>query len=71
MVQPDLYASTLGGAFFKIQADSQLSRAILAEVAMTCMVIMVFLLVAINNKTKSSDGPFIVGLTVAAALLAR
>lgn len=70
IIQPDQYANTLGGAFFKIQADSQLSNAIIGEVAMTSMVIMVFLLVALNNKTKTPDGPLIVGLTVAAALLA-
>lgn len=58
------------GAFSKIQADSQLSNAIIVEVAMTCMVITVFLLVAINNQTKTPDGPIIVGLTVAATLLA-
>lgn len=66
----DRYTTTVGGSFIKIQDDSQLSNAIIGEVAMTCMAIMVFLLVAINNKSRSPDGPFIVGLTVAAALLA-
>lgn len=70
MTASDHYNNASGGAFSIIQFESQLCNAITGEVAMTCMVIMVFLLVAINNKTKTPDGPFIVGLTVAAALLA-
>lgn len=70
MTSSDRYNNASGGAFSIIRSDSQLGNAITGEVAMTCMVIMVFLLVAINNKTKTPDGPFIVGLTVAAALLA-
>ncbi|XP_075889979.1 aquaporin-8-like [Nelusetta ayraudi] len=70
MTASDRYNNASGGAFSIIKSDSQLFNAITGEVAMTCMVIMVFLLVAINNKTQTPDGPFIVGLTVAAALLA-
>ncbi|KAA8581201.1 hypothetical protein FQN60_002782 [Etheostoma spectabile] len=60
MVGPYLVSQLIGGLF----------GAIFGEVAMTCLVTMVVLLVAVNSKTKTPLAPFLVGCTVIVNVLA-
>lgn len=70
MTPADRYANASGAAFDILKSESQLSGAIFGEVAMTCLVTMVVLLVAVNGKTKTPLAPFIVGCTVTINILA-
>nr|XP_046233183.1 aquaporin-8a.2 [Scatophagus argus] len=70
MTPPDRYKNATGAAFDILKSDSQLSGAIFGEVAMTCLVTMVVLLVAVNGKTKTPLAPFLVGCTVIVNILA-
>uniref|UniRef100_A0A4W6GAU8 Aquaporin 8b n=1 Tax=Lates calcarifer TaxID=8187 RepID=A0A4W6GAU8_LATCA len=84
MVGPYLVSQLIGGvlgagmaktnmlraAFDILKSESQLSGAIFGEVAMTCLVTMVVLLVAVNSKTKTPLAPFLVGCTVIINILA-
>lgn len=73
MTPADHYYNTTGAAFDILKRESeksQLYRAIFGEVAMTCLVTMVVLLVAVNGKTKTPLAPFLVGCTVTINILA-
>ncbi|XP_056153202.1 aquaporin-8a.2 [Lampris incognitus] len=70
MTSPERYANATGAAFDILKTDSQLRGAIFGEVAMTCLVTMVVLLVAVNGKTKTPLAPFLVGCTVIINILA-
>ncbi|XP_060884978.1 aquaporin-8a.2 [Labrus mixtus] len=70
MTPAERYWNSTGAAFDILKADSQLSGAIFGEVAMTCLVTMVVLLVAVNSKTKTPLAPFLVGCTVIINILA-
>lgn len=70
MTPAERYINATGAAFDILKSDSQLSGAIFGEVAMTCLVTMVVLLVAVNHKTKSPLAPFLVGCTVIINILA-
>ncbi|XP_034716323.1 aquaporin-8a.2 [Etheostoma cragini] len=70
MTPADRYLNATGAAFDIVKSDSQLSGAIFGEVAMTCLVTMVVLLVAVNSKTKTPLAPFLVGCTVIVNVLA-
>ncbi|XP_036936739.1 aquaporin-8-like [Acanthopagrus latus] len=70
MTPADRYLNATGAAFDILKSESQLSGAIFGEVAMTCLVTMVVLLVAVNGKTKTPLAPFLVGCTVIINILA-
>ncbi|KAM6963759.1 aquaporin-8-like [Tautogolabrus adspersus] len=70
MTPAERYRNSTGAAFDILKSDSQLSGAIFGEVAMTCLVTMVVLLVAVNSKTKTPLAPFLVGCTVIINILA-
>lgn len=70
MTPADHYLNATGAAFDILKSESQLSGAIFGEVAMTCLVTMVVLLVAVNGKTKTPLAPFLVGCTVIINILA-
>ncbi|KAK5880921.1 hypothetical protein CesoFtcFv8_021779 [Champsocephalus esox] len=70
MVPADRYLNATGAAFDILKSDSQLTGAIFGEVAMTCLITMVVLLVAVNQKTKTPLAPFLVGSTVIINVLA-
>ncbi|XP_042364306.1 aquaporin-8a.2 [Plectropomus leopardus] len=70
MTPADRYLNATGAAFDILKEESQLSRAIFGEVAMTCLITMVVLLVAVNGKTKTPLAPFLVGCTVIINVLA-
>ncbi|KAL3967458.1 a disintegrin and metalloproteinase with thrombospondin motifs 1 [Sarotherodon galilaeus] len=70
MTPPERFINATGAAFTILKSDSQLSRAIFGEVAMTCLITLVVLLVAVNTKTKTPLAPFLVGCTVIINVLA-
>ncbi|XP_042361372.1 aquaporin-8b [Plectropomus leopardus] len=70
MTSKENFARAHGAAFALLQQDSEIGRAVFAEVAMTCLVTMVVLLGAVNTKTKSPMVPFLVGCTVVFNILA-
>ncbi|KAF6733710.1 Aquaporin-8 [Oryzias melastigma] len=70
MTPPDRYLNATGAAFDLLKSDAQVSRAIFGEVAMTCLVTMVVLMVAVNGRTKTPLAPFLVGCTVMINILA-
>ncbi|XP_024141018.1 aquaporin-8 isoform X2 [Oryzias melastigma] len=59
MTPPDRYLNATGAAFDLLKSDAQVSRAIFGEVAMTCLVTMVVLMVAVNGRTKTPLAPFL------------
>ncbi|KAG7226460.1 hypothetical protein INR49_013872 [Caranx melampygus] len=69
MVGPYLVSQLIGGVLGAGMAKPA-DRAIFGEVAMTCLVTMVVLLVAVNSKTKTPMAPFLVGCTVIICVLA-
>ncbi|XP_075949469.1 aquaporin-8-like [Anarhichas minor] len=70
MTPTDRYLKATGAAFDILKSESQLTGAIFGEVAMTCLITMVVLLVAVNSKTKTPLAPFLVGCTVIINVLA-
>ncbi|KAM4623308.1 aquaporin-8a.2 [Polymixia lowei] len=70
MTPEDRYFNATGAAFDILKSDDQLRGAIFGEIAMTCLVTMVVLLVAVNSKTKTPLAPFLVGCTVIINILA-
>ncbi|XP_063337598.1 aquaporin-8-like [Pelmatolapia mariae] len=70
MTPPERFFNATGAAFTILKSDSQLSRAIFGEVAMTCLITLVVLLVAVNTRTKTPLAPFLVGCTVIINVLA-
>ncbi|KAJ8363773.1 hypothetical protein SKAU_G00126040 [Synaphobranchus kaupii] len=70
MTPSDRYTNATGAAFSILKSEEQLLGAIFGEVAMTCLVTMVVLMGAVNNKTKSPMVPFLVGCTVLINILA-
>lgn len=70
MTPGERYGNATGAAFDILKSSHQLSGAIFGEVAMTCLVTMVVLLVAVNSKTKTPLAPFLVGCTVLINVLA-
>lgn len=70
MTPVERYKNATGAAFDILKSESQLPKAIFGEVAMTCLVTMVVLLVAVNGKTKTPMAPFLVGCTVTINILA-
>ncbi|CAN9509003.1 unnamed protein product [Ophioblennius macclurei] len=61
---PDRYHNATGGAYRILKSEGQLTQALFAEVALTCLLTMVVLLVSRNKKTKTPLGPFLAGSTV-------
>lgn len=70
MTTGEKYAQAHGAAFTVLQSDSQIVRALVAEVSMTCLITLVLLLGAVNSKTKNPTVPFLVGCTVIFNILA-
>ncbi|XP_008301376.1 aquaporin-8a.2 [Stegastes partitus] len=70
MTPADRYLNATGAAFDLLKSEDQLYKALFGEVAMTCLVTMVVLLVAVNGKTKTPLAPFVVGCTVIINVLA-
>lgn len=70
MVSPGNYVNATGAAFDILKSDDQLQGALCGEIFMTCLVTMVVLLAAVNQKTKSPLAPFLVGCTVIINILA-
>ncbi|XP_061563810.1 aquaporin-8-like [Cololabis saira] len=70
MTPAERYHNATGAAFDVLKSESQLYGAIFGELAMTCLVTMVVLLVAVNDKTKTPLAPFLVGCTVIINILA-
>ncbi|XP_012721780.2 aquaporin-8 [Fundulus heteroclitus] len=70
MTSAERFTNATGAAFDVLKADSQLYRALFAEVAMTCLVTMVVLMAAVNSRTKTPLAPFLVGCTVIVNILA-
>lgn len=70
MTPEERYTNATGAAFDILKSEDQLVGAIFGEVAMTCLVTMVVLLVAVNGKTKTPMAPFLVGCTVVINILA-
>ncbi|CAL9698827.1 unnamed protein product [Knipowitschia caucasica] len=70
MTPADHYTNATGAAFAILTSDSQLSGALFGEVAMTCLITMVVLMVAVNRKTQTPLAPFLVGCTVIINVLA-
>ncbi|KAM6951578.1 aquaporin-8a.2 [Aplochiton taeniatus] len=70
MVPRNRYANATGAAFTILKSDEQLVGALFGEVAMTCLVTMVVLLAAVNQKSKSPLAPLLVGCTVIINVLA-
>ncbi|KAJ0060092.1 hypothetical protein NL108_003922, partial [Boleophthalmus pectinirostris] len=71
MTPAERYMNATGAAFdiLRPESNSQLYSALFGEMTMTCMLTMVVLLVAVNNKTKTPMAPFLVGCTVIANVL--
>ena len=70
MTSRENYAKAHGAAFTLLQPDSETAGPLFGEIAMTCLVTMVVLLGAVNNKTRSPLVPFMVGCTVIINVLA-
>ncbi|XP_056143680.1 aquaporin-8b [Lampris incognitus] len=70
MTTAENYAKAQGAAFAILQSQDQLGGALFGEIAMTCLVTMVVLLGAVNDKSKSPLVPFMVGCTVIINVLA-
>ncbi|KAM4715869.1 LOW QUALITY PROTEIN: aquaporin-8-like [Anableps anableps] len=70
VTSPERFHNATGAAFDVLKSESQLYRALLGEVAMTCMVTLVVLMVAVNSRTKTPLAPLLVGCTVTVNILA-
>ncbi|XP_043958095.1 aquaporin-8-like [Gambusia affinis] len=70
MTSPERFSNASGAAFNLLRSESQLYRALFGEAAMTCLVTLVVLMVAVNSRTKTPFGPFLVGSTVMINILA-
>lgn len=70
MTPADRYLNATGAAFDILKSENQISGAVFGEVAMTCLVTTVVLMVAVNGKTKTPLAPFLVGCTVIINILA-
>lgn len=70
MTPTERYINATGAAFDILKSENQLYGALFGEVAMTCLITMVVLLVAVNGKTKTPLAPFLVGCTVIINVLA-
>ncbi|XP_030630970.1 aquaporin-8-like [Chanos chanos] len=64
MTPRENYMNATGAAFTILQTEDQLAGAIFGEIAMTCLITMVVLLGAVNDKTKNPMVPFMAGCTV-------
>ncbi|XP_018610193.1 aquaporin-8-like [Scleropages formosus] len=67
---PESYANTSGGAFNIVTENSQVVRAIVAEMVMTVFLTMTVCMGAVNGKSCSLLAPLCIGFTVAADILA-
>ncbi|XP_068100386.1 aquaporin-8 [Hyperolius riggenbachi] len=65
-----VYDGSNGAAFDVVTSDSQVARAIGAEIMMTFFLVLTVCMGAINQKTSSSLAPFCIGFSVAADILA-
>ncbi|KAG5262521.1 hypothetical protein AALO_G00276020 [Alosa alosa] len=70
MTSSENYLNASGAAFDILKSDDQLKGALCGEIFMTCLVTMVVLLGAVNEKSKSPMVPFMVGCTVIINILA-
>lgn len=70
MTSSEKYAKANRAAFDVLDSNAPIGGALFGEIAMTCLVTMVVLLGAVNNKTKSPMAPFLVGCTVICNILA-
>lgn len=70
MTPADRYLNATGAAFDIVRSQSQLQGALFGEVAMTCLITMVVLMVAVNGRTKTPLAPFLVGSTIIVSVLA-
>ncbi|XP_071976179.1 aquaporin-8 [Engystomops pustulosus] len=64
------YTSAGGAAFNVVTSDSQVPRALGAEIVMTLFLVLAVCMGAINNKTATPLAPFCIGFTVAVDILA-
>ncbi|XP_008434661.1 aquaporin-8 [Poecilia reticulata] len=70
MTSPERFSNASGAAFDLLSSESQLYRALFGEAAMTCLVALVVLMVAVNSRTKTPFAPFLVGSTIMFNILA-
>lgn len=66
----DVYNLSAGAAFNVVTTDSEVARAIGAEIVMTFFLVLAVCMGAINNKTTTPLAPFCIGFTVATDILA-
>ncbi|KAM9305853.1 aquaporin-8 [Gastrophryne carolinensis] len=65
-----IYNESKGAAFGVVTTDSQVPRAIGAEIVMTFFLVLAVCMGAINKKTSTPLAPFCIGFTVAVDILA-
>ncbi|KAM8824496.1 aquaporin-8-like [Synchiropus picturatus] len=70
MTSGENFGKAHGGSFAMLQSDDQVGAAVMAEIAMTCLISLVLLLGAVNSRTKSPTAPVLVGLTVVFNIMA-
>ncbi|MED6278118.1 hypothetical protein CHARACLAT_020442 [Characodon lateralis] len=70
MTSPEHFNNATGAAFDVLKSERQMYRALFGEVAMTCLLTMAVLMVAVNSQTKTPLAPFVVGCTVIINILA-
>ncbi|XP_040212445.1 aquaporin-8 [Rana temporaria] len=70
LTQVEFYERSAGAAFNVVTTDSQVARAIGAEIIMTFFLVLAVCMGAINKKTTTPLAPFCIGFTVATDILA-
>lgn len=64
------FANATGAAFTVVKSNDQIAGAVFGEIAMTCFVVMVVCMGAVNGKSKTPLVPFCIGCTVIVNVLA-
>ncbi|KAK6476035.1 aquaporin-8-like isoform X1 [Huso huso] len=64
------FANASGAAFTVVKSNDQIAGAVFGEIAMTCFVVMVVCMGAVNSKSKTPLVPFCIGCTVIVNVLA-
>ncbi|MBN3287321.1 AQP8 protein, partial [Polyodon spathula] len=64
------FANATGAAFTVVKSNDQIAGAVFGEIAMTCFIIIVVCMVAVNGKSKTPLAPFCIGCTVIVNVLA-
>lgn len=70
MTAGDRYENASGAAFTAITSDEQVAGAVVGEVVMSMFLVLVVIMGAVNERTKSPLAPFCIGFTVVADILA-